>query len=232
MDEPPKPLPLAETKPTIPGRGRRSKAKDPNSEHFNAADADITFQSVDGVQFRLHRKNLGCAAAAFPGAEFESNNDEIVPVPERSEVLDLLFRFMYPERQPNLRKVTFRVLADLADTAEKYEVYSAMATCHTHMTAEIEKHPLEVLIYGAKHDYPDLLDKAATLVIGQPLDNVIDRMPPAVAIAWVGTFHCSTSFMPDLHQIRSDTTKNGEIHTRKSPRGHQTVTAVRGTITA
>jgi hypothetical protein len=99
----------------------------------NAPDADITFQSVDGIMYRIHRKNLECSSAAFPAAEFESKKDEVVPMPEHSEVLDLLFTFMYPERQPNLKKISFRVLADLAEAAEKYEVFSAIATCNTHM---------------------------------------------------------------------------------------------------
>jgi hypothetical protein len=53
---------------------------------------------------------------------------------EESQVLDLLFMFMYPNRQPNLEKLDFRVFADLAEAAEKYEVFSAMAACHTRMT--------------------------------------------------------------------------------------------------
>ncbi len=51
--------------------------------------------------------------------------------------------------------------------------------------AETEKHPLGILVYAAKHGYVELLDKAATMVIGQSLDSAIDRMPPAIAIAWV-----------------------------------------------
>ncbi|KAK2459285.1 hypothetical protein APHAL10511_008706 [Amanita phalloides] len=164
---------------------KKKKVKSEKSERFNWPDADITFQSIDSVQYRIHRKNLECAAAGFPAAEFECKNDEIVPMPEHSEVLDLLFSFMYPERQPSLKKISFRVMADLAEAAEKYEVFAAMATCHTHMTAEIEKHSLAVLVYAAKHDYPELLDKSAMMVIGQPLDSVVDRMPPAVAVVWI-----------------------------------------------
>ena len=99
----------------------------------NSTDADITFQSSDAIHYRIHRKNLECSAAAFPAADIVSSKDDIVPMLEHSEVLDLLFQFMYPERQPNLRKVSFRVLADLAEAAEKFEVYSAIATCHGYM---------------------------------------------------------------------------------------------------
>ncbi|KAF8624598.1 hypothetical protein AX17_007091 [Amanita inopinata Kibby_2008] len=155
------------------------------SKRFNAEDADIIFQSIDDIKYHIHRKNLECAAGAFPGSEFEGKKDDVVHITEDSDTLDLLFLFMYPERQPNLRKASFRVLASVAEAAEKYEVFSAMATCHTFMAAETDKHPLEVLVYAAKHDYPDLLDKSAMKVIGEPLDAVIDRMPPAVALSWV-----------------------------------------------
>ncbi|KIL60520.1 hypothetical protein M378DRAFT_168008 [Amanita muscaria Koide BX008] len=155
------------------------------SPKFNASDAEVTFQSCDGLCYRIHRKNLESAAAAFSAAEFVIRKEDIVPMLEHSEVLDILFVFMYPERQPNLRKVSFRVLADLAEAAEKFQLYSAMYTCNTYMVLETERHPLDVLVYAAKHDYQDLLDKVAALVIGQPLDTVIDRMPPEIAVAWV-----------------------------------------------
>jgi hypothetical protein len=54
--------------------------------------------------------------------------------------------------------------------------------------AEIEKHPLDILLYAAKHIHYDLLDKAAEMVIGQPLDAAVDRMPPTIALAWVRKF--------------------------------------------
>ena len=59
--------------------------------------------------------------------------------------------------------------------------------------AEVDKHPLDVLVYAARHDYSELLDKAASLVIGQPLDSVIDRMPPVIALVWVS----SVLLLPD-----------------------------------
>ena len=66
----------------------------------NAPDADITFQSADDILYHIHRKNLECSSAAFPAAGFESEKEEVVAMPDHSEVLDLLFTFMHPERQP------------------------------------------------------------------------------------------------------------------------------------
>ena len=49
---------------------------------------------------------------------------------ESSTVLDLLLQYMYHQHQPDLEDVDFQVLAEAAEVAEKYEVYSATAVCN------------------------------------------------------------------------------------------------------
>src|ERR1700729_210184 len=49
---------------------------------------------------------------------------------ESSTVLDLLSQYMYHQHQPDLEDVDFQVLAEAAEVAEKYEVYSATAVCN------------------------------------------------------------------------------------------------------
>ncbi|EGO29275.1 hypothetical protein SERLADRAFT_377903, partial [Serpula lacrymans var. lacrymans S7.9] len=58
-----------------------------------------------------------------------STRDEIVDLSESSEVLELLFQYMYPQRQPSLSGLQFSLLDSLANTAEKYQVYSALEIC-------------------------------------------------------------------------------------------------------
>lgn len=48
-------------------------------------------------------------------------------------MLDLLFQFVYPKRHPDLKEVEFTLLAQLAEAAEKYEVYAAMQICKVRM---------------------------------------------------------------------------------------------------
>jgi hypothetical protein len=88
-----------------------------------AADSDITIQSSDGVLFRLHKANLKISSGSW--------NVEMpdYQLSETSAVLDLLFQFCYPERQPDLDSIDFDNLTKLAEAAEKYKVFSAMNIC-------------------------------------------------------------------------------------------------------
>ncbi|KAJ7698778.1 hypothetical protein B0H14DRAFT_3904711 [Mycena olivaceomarginata] len=155
----------------------------PVSEQFNFSDADVTFQSSDGVLFRLHRKNLEFGAGGFPPSDILTQ-DEIVPLTETCITLDLLLQFMYPQRPPDLSKTSFEVLEPVAEAAEKYQVFSAMAIFNLYMKAMVRDHPLAVALYAAKHDYSDLLSEAAPLLIGMQLTEVI-QMLPQLTLPWV-----------------------------------------------
>jgi hypothetical protein len=93
-----------------------------------AADADVTFQSTDGVRFHLHTKNLDTHAGGFAPPGFETQG-QVVELTEDSITLDLLFQFMYPQTPPDLETITFPALASLAEAAAKYEVFIATALC-------------------------------------------------------------------------------------------------------
>ena len=97
-----------------------------------AADSDITFKSSDNVLFKVHTLNIRTHATGFAPPEFPALN-EIVSLPEHSSTLELLFRFMYPERHPDLECIKFDILEPLAEAAEKYEVFSAMNICKIRM---------------------------------------------------------------------------------------------------
>lgn len=72
-------------------------------------------------------------ADGFPPATLPQPQDGKPVLPatlsESSNILDLLFQHVYPQAHPQLDKVDFDVLADLAEAAEKYQVYSAMEVC-------------------------------------------------------------------------------------------------------
>jgi hypothetical protein len=71
-------------------------------------------------------------AGAFPLANLGTPIG-VVNLTEESPVLELLFQFIYPMRHPNLSSIPFETLTDLAYTAEKYKVYSAMSICNVYM---------------------------------------------------------------------------------------------------
>ena len=59
----------------------------------------------------------------------QGKSDALVQLPEKYVILDLLFQFCYPERHPELNDLDFDILAELAEAAEKYKVFSAISIC-------------------------------------------------------------------------------------------------------
>ena len=91
-------------------------------------DFDVTFQSSDGILFRIHKINLKVGTGGFVPPEFETH-DEIVCLTETAMTLELLFQFCYPDHRPDVEALEFDALALLAEAAEKYQVFSAMDIC-------------------------------------------------------------------------------------------------------
>ena len=86
--------------------------------------ASILRQQVAGFKLQVPSETL-------------TTPDEIVPLEEPSEILDLLFRFIHPRtessnfRQPSVMNMEPDTLFVLAEAAEKYQVFGAMNTCIT-----------------------------------------------------------------------------------------------------
>ncbi|KAF9449721.1 hypothetical protein P691DRAFT_618541, partial [Macrolepiota fuliginosa MF-IS2] len=145
---------------------------------------DVIFQSSDGIQFYIHRKNLETATGGFAPPEFATCG-EVVYLTESARTLELLFQFIYPRRHPSLECEVIEVLAPLAEAAEKYEVFPAMNICYVRMSNYVLQHPRDVMIYAGRHGHHDLLDRAAPLVIAEPLKATLDVLPPSLVVPWV-----------------------------------------------
>ncbi|THV04270.1 hypothetical protein K435DRAFT_714730 [Dendrothele bispora CBS 962.96] len=110
---------------------------------------------------------------------------EIVHLSESSAVLDLMFQYMYLQPQPDLRKVDFDVIKDLAEAVEKYCVYSAMGALNVRMREHIPSQPVEVLLYAIRHNYPELINESAEATLEFPPYPMLQRVPPDVFSAWI-----------------------------------------------
>ncbi|KAJ6495172.1 hypothetical protein C8R45DRAFT_1212063 [Mycena sanguinolenta] len=170
--------------PDTPPSENRSIPPMEVSINFHFADGDVTFQSSDGILFRVHRKNLEVCADGFPPSGFAVADGEIIPLSETSVTLDLLFQFMYPRRHPALDTTPFNVLEPLAEAAEKYQVFPAMNICHIRLRDMVHEHPVEVAIYAAKHDYPFLISEVAPMMISMPPIEVIRILPQSLVLPW------------------------------------------------
>ncbi|KAF7978049.1 hypothetical protein HWV62_1673 [Athelia sp. TMB] len=165
----------------------RTKSGANESRHSSvcADDADATFRSCDGILFKVHRKNLETHSEGFSPPPSTSSQNQIVPLTENADTLDLLFQFTYPRRQPDLTDIEFKQLAELAEAAEKYQVFTAMASCNTCMSAAYEQHPFEVMLYALRHGYGKLMDKAEKKALELSPTLAFDSFTPQVYIAWV-----------------------------------------------
>ncbi|KAF7364334.1 hypothetical protein MSAN_01093700 [Mycena sanguinolenta] len=138
------------------------------------ADADVTFKSSDGVLFRVHRKNLEVCTEGFPPSEI-SNEGEVVELTETAATLELLFRFMYPERHPALDTTPFEVLEPL-----RRHLKNIKCSCDEYFPYPdmVHKHPVEVAVYASKHGYPYLVSEVAPSMISMDPVKVMEILPP------------------------------------------------------
>ncbi|KAJ7473304.1 hypothetical protein FB451DRAFT_1248958 [Mycena latifolia] len=180
---------------------------------FNAPDADVIFQSCDGTLFGIHRVNLQTNTEGFPPPEI-STNGEIVSLSEDSVTLELLFQFIYPRRQPVLDNIRFENLSALAEAAEKYQVFSAMSVCRLHMRDILPDHAPEILMYAAKHDYPNLVYDAAPFTFDVPLADVVAMLPPHLILPWVRYFDAWNTLLNDAISLKQRTHYNSSQGTQ------------------
>ncbi|KAJ3906151.1 hypothetical protein F5879DRAFT_798165, partial [Lentinula edodes] len=152
----------------------------------NAADADVVIRSCDNVEFRLHKKNLEFLSGGFPPADTETNPNEIVRLSESGETLEILFQFMYPQRFPSLDNMKIDPLIELAETAEKYEIFALIHICELHLRSFMRQHPREILRFAAKYDHRELVKELAPILVPYlPLSELSDLLPAHLYKPWV-----------------------------------------------
>ncbi|KAJ6546829.1 hypothetical protein B0H19DRAFT_1162680 [Mycena capillaripes] len=155
------------------------------STRFNFPDADIAFRSGDQIIFRVHIRNLETHSDGFPPSAFCAPGGEVVNLTEPATTLELLFQYMYPQRQPDLNEIELPLLAELAEAVEKYQVYSAMDICKIFMGNGLQDNPLTVLNYAVRHGYRDIADEAAPLTVSLPLEEVGTHMYQMYMGSWL-----------------------------------------------
>ncbi|KAF8650288.1 hypothetical protein AX16_005316 [Volvariella volvacea WC 439] len=146
------------------------------SNLFSFSDADIIIRSVDGVEFHLHKKNLEVCCGAFPPSSHPTMG-EVVHLTELGSTLETLFQFIYARQQPKWEGLKFSELYNLAEAAEKYEVYTAMRVCNMLMQRFIQSNPASVFAYAIKHGYDDLADATTPLFNASDAKVVCDLAP-------------------------------------------------------
>ncbi|KAJ7828986.1 hypothetical protein B0H13DRAFT_2372836 [Mycena leptocephala] len=149
------------------------------SSLFDAPDADVVFQSADGVLFGVHRGNLQMNAEGFPPSEIIAMPKEICNLSESSDTLDILFQFIYPRRHPDLENLAFEEVAALAEAAEKYQISASIFS-----RSFLPNHAPEIISYANKHDYPAIVEEAAPFLFDASLVEVVKILPPDLIMPW------------------------------------------------
>ncbi|KAF9458581.1 hypothetical protein BDZ94DRAFT_83224 [Collybia nuda] len=192
------------------------------SGQFSAQDADLIFQSSDGIAFRIYSKDLHFTSAGLPPFEKEKR-DGILLLTEKATTLELLFSFMNPQHHPNLASTPITDLARLADAAEKYNVFPAVSICNIHMrnNLTLSQHNIPfILEYAVKHHYHDLADKAARLLLNSySPGELLANAPVDILVAWMKyTDHWNTARARIADLIKSDCL-TWSIHGRRGKYG-------------
>ncbi|KAG6889529.1 hypothetical protein C0995_000411 [Termitomyces sp. Mi166 len=137
-------------------------------------EADLILVSSDGVKFAAHAQNLERYSEGFPPATFNpvEADLQVVHLEEESSTVRLLLQYMHLKPQPDIEKISFTELEELANAVEKYLIFSAMMVCKLCMKAKVSIYPMHVLRYAVKHGYKDLADQAAAHMILRPSTEV------------------------------------------------------------
>lgn len=91
--------------------------------------AELTFKTSDGAFFSVEQRNLWGTTDFV----FKESSPGIIEVEEGANTLKILLEFVQPRRTPLLDDVSFDNLRAVAEAAEKYHIFSAMAIAHIRM---------------------------------------------------------------------------------------------------
>ncbi|TRM57750.1 hypothetical protein BD626DRAFT_513940 [Schizophyllum amplum] len=156
------------------------------SDRFSTSTpTTIPFVSRYNTTFHIERAKLERAADFVPPSTVTSSPTEPVTLSENDDTLELLFRFVYCEVHVDLDAIPFRSVAELAEAAEKYMVYSAMTVSYLYMKSHANENALEVFEFAAKHNHRDLLNIAAPYTIGSDLRFLEPKVSPSFVLPWV-----------------------------------------------
>ncbi|KAF5350780.1 hypothetical protein D9758_010338 [Tetrapyrgos nigripes] len=157
------------------------------SKIFHAeTGGDVVFESSDGVLFYVHSRNLAFMSDMLPAAYYTRATPpkDPMPLPENSSTLELLFQFTYHRMPPDLKKLDFRSLMELAEAAEKYVIHYARAMCVKELSKFIRKESLKIVAFACKHNHEGLFYELAPILVRRPLSELAYVLPPSFYVSW------------------------------------------------
>ncbi|KAJ3760781.1 hypothetical protein EV360DRAFT_80841 [Lentinula raphanica] len=127
------------------------------SDHPLFKHGNVTFRSSDGIVFRIDQWRLEFMASGFP-LDISCRPDEVVALDEDSRSLEILFTFLYPDRDiPDIGALPFDKLVKLLKAADKYAFLPALELSLSHLQKYVQTWPLRIFTLAGMHNNSTLL---------------------------------------------------------------------------
>ncbi|KAF9477401.1 hypothetical protein BDN70DRAFT_861921 [Pholiota conissans] len=147
-------------------------------------DADLTFLSSDGVEFKIHSASLNIwTSKGFARESSDTLGDpQAIQLEELAEVLEIIFQFIEPPtnardyKHPSVFDLDPQIFFKVAEAAEKYVIYGATRVCVDRMKLIVSNYPAEVLNHCTLHGYPELGDQACDTSLSYPITEIIEKL--------------------------------------------------------
>ncbi|KDN40281.1 hypothetical protein RSAG8_08191, partial [Rhizoctonia solani AG-8 WAC10335] len=117
---------------------------------------DLTLRSTDGVEFSVHSILLSLASPVFSQLIRAWDKQEVIQSPERSEILALILKSIYPTPTPIISSVG--LLSDVLWVANKYQLEGAKERLRDLLTradspVSIFNNPMGMLYVASLHGF-------------------------------------------------------------------------------
>ncbi|THU78391.1 hypothetical protein K435DRAFT_973553 [Dendrothele bispora CBS 962.96] len=129
-------------------------------------NATVSFISLDGVVFSAQAKHFKATTGGFP-----SQTPSLQPKDSR-------------RIPPTLEDIRFPLLMRLAEAAEKYVVYSAIAICMMKMKDFLPENAEKIFYFAVEHNRESLYYPLALSLVHKPLSEIVFKIPSKVYIPW------------------------------------------------
>ncbi|KAJ3965239.1 hypothetical protein EV361DRAFT_873362 [Lentinula raphanica] len=144
---------------------------------------NVSFRSCDGVLLRTDQWRLEFVAEGFP-LDIRPGPDEVVVLNEDSNTLEMLFTFLYPNREmPNIGALSFDALVKLLEAADKYAFNAALEIGLSHLQRYAQSWPLRILTLAGRHNDGPLLAALAP--------HLVNLKPEVIEIVGFSTSLCA-----------------------------------------
>ncbi|KAH7876025.1 uncharacterized protein C8R40DRAFT_1169679 [Lentinula edodes] len=159
----------------------------------------------------MRKKELHIAAGGFPPASLSSEAD--AQLSEPSDVLKVLFQYVAVDTDdhgPTLEHIDFSLLLSVAEAAEKYEVYQAIAAIRPEFRKFFHSHSRQILHFALGSWNISLMEELSAFTAKIPMEEIAFLMRPCPRMfkRWCLWRHCH---LGTLFKTPADSSREGQV---------------------